>query len=279
MGRLGTAGSAHLPESNMMKIIGPIAAFLLISSAGFADTGFLDRSLAFQGESYSYQVYVPANYTPESMWPVITDLHGNGRQGNDGMQPTRSSLADLIREDRSLFPAIVLFPQARVGTRWMFPAMEELVVAELEQTISEFHGDSKRLYLTGFSMGAVGVYRIAYRWPDKFAALVCIAGRVEEGKDYSPQEVEIDRRTNPFVIAPDPFAALALRIRKLPIWIFHGDQDQTSPVEPSRQLTAALKSAGADVRYTEYPGAGHVPAAAKAYADRNMISWLLKQHR
>lgn len=262
-----------------MKIIGPIAAFLLISSLASADTGFLDRSLTFQGESYSYQVYVPANYTPELRWPVITDLQGNGRQGSDGIQPTRSGLADLIRKDRSLFPAIVLFPQARIGTRWLFPAMEELVIAELERTISEFHGDPKRLYLTGFSMGATGAYRIAYRWPDKFAALVCIAGRVEDGKGYSAQEVDIDRRTNSFVTAPDPFAALALRIRKLPIWIFHGDQDQTVPVEQSRRLTAALKNAGADVRYTEYPGAGHVPAAAKGYADRNMISWLLKQHR
>ena len=262
-----------------MRIIVAIAALLLIPSAAFADTGFLDRSGTFQGESYSYQVYVPANYTPELTWPVITDLHGNGRQGSDGIQPTRSGMADLIRQDRSLFPAIVVFPQGKVGTRWLFPALEELMIAELDRTISEFHGDSRRLYLTGFSMGATGGYRIAYRWPDKFAALVCIAGRVEPGKDYTPQELDIDRRTNQFVTAPDAFAALALRIRKLPIWIFHGDQDQTVPVEQSRQLTASLKSAGADVRYTEYPGAGHVPAAAKAYADPNMIAWLLKQHR
>src|SRR5665213_2559981 len=262
-----------------MKTILAITAFLLTFSDVFADTGFLDRSVAFQGESYSYQVYVPANYTPESMWPVITDLHGNGRQGNDGIQATRNGLAELIREDRSLFPAIVVFPQAKVGTRCMFPAMEELVMAELDRTISEFHGDSRRLYLTGFSMGATGAYRIAYRWPDKFAALACIAGRVETGNDYTPQEVDIDRRTNPFVIAPDAFAVVASRIRKLPIWIFHGDQDQTVPIEQSRKLIAALRNAGAGVLYTEFPGAGHVQAAQKAYADPKLIEWLLKQHR
>jgi predicted peptidase len=221
---------------------------------------------------------VPPNYTPELTWPVITDLHGNGRQGSDGIQPTRSGLADLIRQNRSLVPAIVVFPQAKVGTRWEFPALEELVITELDRTIAEFHGDSRRLYLTGFSMGASGVYRIAYRWPDKFAALACIAGHLDSDT-YTPEVREIDRRANPFMTAPDAFAALALRIRKLPVWIFHGDQDQAVPIEQSRQLIAALRSAGADVRYTEYPGAGHVPAAAKAYSDPNMIDWILKQHR
>jgi predicted peptidase len=108
-----------------MKIIVAIAALLLISPDAFADAGFLDRSVTVQGESYSYRVYVPANYTPELTWPVITDLHGNGRQGSDGIQSTRGGLADLIRQNRSLVAAIVVFPQAKAGTRWEFPALEE----------------------------------------------------------------------------------------------------------------------------------------------------------
>ena len=106
----------------------------------------------------------------------------------------------------------------------------------------------------------------------------CIAGHLDS-KHYTPEERDIDRPTNPFVTAEDAFAALASRIKNLPIWILQGDRDETVPVEQSRQLVTALKSAGAAVRYTEYPGAGHVPAAEKAYADPNMIDWLLKQHR
>ena len=74
-------------------------------------------------------------------------------------------------------------------------------------------------------MGASGVYRIAYRWPDKFAALACIAGHLDSDA-YTPEVRAIDRRANPFMTAPDAFAALALRIGKLPVWIVHGDQDQ-----------------------------------------------------
>ncbi|MCU1291113.1 MAG: dienelactone hydrolase [Acidobacteria bacterium] len=262
-----------------MKIIKLLIFGLLISTSVLAETGFLDRSIKFKGEIFRYQIYVPADYTPKKKLPVIVFLHNNGLQGSDGLQPTRVGLADMIRENRSLVPAIVVFPQAKINTRWLFPEMEELVIAELDRTMEEFNTDSSRVYLTGFSMGATGAYRVAYRWQNKFAAIVAVAGRVEPGSQYTPAELEIDRKTNPFVAAPDPFASLALRIKNIPVWIFHGDADQGVPVEQSRQLVAALKSAGAEVHYTEYAGAGHVAAAQKVYADTDMIKWLFTKYR
>ena len=262
-----------------MKIVKLLVVALLICSPAFAETGFLDRAVTLKGKTYRYQVYVPTDYTPTKMWPIIVYLHGNGRQGDDGLRQTDAEFANSIRQNRSLFRAIVIFPQASVGTRWLFSEMEELVVVELDHTTAEFSSDSRRIYLTGFSMGATGAYRIAYRWPNKFAALVAVAGRIEAGSSYTAQVTEIDRQTNPFVAAPDPFASLALRIKHIPIWIFHGDADETVPVEQSRRFLAALKKAGADVRYTEYPGANHVGSAQKAYAETDMIGWLLKQHQ
>jgi len=262
-----------------VKIVKLLVVALLISSPAFAETGFLDRSITFKGETSHYQVYVPADYTTAKLWPVIVYLHGDGRQGNDGLRPTMSGLADSIRQNRSLFPAIAIFPQAKIATRWLFPEMEELVIAELDRTITEFHGDPYRIYMTGFSMGATGAYRIAFRWPDKFAAVVAIAGRVEPRSTLAPEVLAIDRRANPFVAEPDPFASLALRIKDIPMWIFHGDKDETVPVEQSRRLVAALKKAGADVRYTEYPGADHVGGVQKAFAETDMVKWLFKQHQ
>jgi predicted peptidase len=176
---------------------------------------------------------------------------------------------------------VAVFPQAEKGKRWLAADMEELVIAELDQAITEFGGDPMRVYLTGFSMGATGAYRVAYRWPDRFAALATIAGRVETSdvKTYSDGEKAADRQANPFVSAADPFAALALKIKHLPIRIFHGDADETVPVNQSRRLTRALQTAQADVHYKEYAGATHVGAAEKAYAERDLITWLLTQHR
>lgn len=251
----------------------------LVPFPAVAQTGFLDRTIARGGESYRYQVYVPVDYTPAKAWPVIVSLHGNGRQGTDGLLQTGTDFAIRIRENRAPFPALVVFPQARPGTRWFYAAMEELVMAQLQHTMTEFHVDSTRVYLQGFSMGATGTYRIAHRWPTVFAALLIVAGRIEDGPPYTPEEIAIDRRANPFVAVPDPFAALATGIKHLPIWVFHGDADERVPVEQSRQLVAALKQDNAPVRYTEYHGIDHNGAPSRAYAEAELFGWLFAQHR
>jgi predicted peptidase len=265
----------------MTKITLAVLGVVLLRTPALADTGFLDRTLEMGTVSYRYQVYVPADHTRQKSWPVIVDLHGNGSQGSDGLLPTLRGLADQIRLDRSRFPLIALFPQAAVGKRWFDADMEELVIAELDRTMKEFGGDPARVYLTGFSMGATGAYRIAYRWPARFAALVAIAGRVDtsDAKTYSDRDKQADRTANPFVSMADPFAALAAKISHLPIRLFHGDRDESVPVEQSRRLVPALKSARAAVRYDEYAGADHVGAAQKAYADEGLYTWLLAQHR
>ena len=62
-----------------------------------ADTGFLDRTVAANGKSYRYQVYVPADYNSSRRWPVVIWLHGNGTQGSDGLLPTARGVGDYIR--------------------------------------------------------------------------------------------------------------------------------------------------------------------------------------
>lgn len=206
-------------------------------------------------------------------------LHGAGRQGTDGVQQTATDFAIRVRNFRATFPAIVVFPQAQPNTRFMDPDMEELVMAELKRTISEFHVDTMRLYLHGNSMGGEGAYRIAYRWPSTFAALISVVGQVQLSEAYPAAQIEVDHRTNAFTNSADPYAALAAGIKGLPIWLFHGDADQVIPVEQSRKLASALKSAGAKVRYTEYQGVDHNGAAPKALAEPELFSWLFAQHR
>ena len=256
-----------------------LAIGLLVGSPCLAQTGFLDRSLTLHGNTYRYQVYVPTDYGPSKPWPVIVSLHGNGRQGRDGMFQTGTDFANRIRDNRAPFPAIVVFPQAQPGTRWGDAQVEELVMAELDHAIAEFQVDTGRVYLHGYSMGGSGSYRIAFRWPLRFAALLIVAGRVVPASPMPPEAIDADKRDNSFVTDADPFAVLAERIKRVPIWIFHGDGDEQVPVAESRQLVAALKKSGALVRYTEFPGVDHSVAPQKAYADSTWLGWLLAQHR
>jgi predicted peptidase len=256
-------------------------AVICVASSVHADTGFLDRQVMVNGTAYRYPVYVPTDYTNARAWPLIVDLHGNGVQGTDGLRHTRFSLANQVHRRRERFPAIIIFPQAPPGHFWEEREMQDVVAVQLEQTLKEFRIDPSRVYLTGFSMGAVGAYRMAYRWPDRFAAIVAIAGRVEQMQSTAevPGRSENDQASNPFVTEKDPFTALATRIRRVPVWIVQGATD-VPLLEQSRNLNAALKRVGAPVRYRELAGIGHNDAADEAWGpDFGVIDWLLKQSR
>jgi predicted peptidase len=220
------------------------------------ETGFLDRTVVWSGTRYRFAVYVPSEYTRESAWPILVDLHGNGAQGDDGVRQTAHFLADQIRMNRSRFPLVVVFPQAARGTTWATPAMQEMVIAEIETVLEEFHGDPHRVYLTGFSMGGEGVYRMAARWPERFAALVAIGG-----------------------VVPDDHANMARRLQRIPLTIVHGARDERVPVEGARRFAAELKQIDIPVDYIEYADARHGPTAERAYADARLLDWLLAQRR
>jgi predicted peptidase len=249
------------------------------AAAARAETGFLDRSVTIGAASYRYQVYVPADFTAARTWPVILYLHGGGAQGHDAMLPTVGGLANDIRAYRDKFPVIAVFPQASPDATWSQTDMQEMAFRELDQTMTEFHGDPARIYLAGYSMGGVGAYRIAYRYPQKFAAMVVIAGRVDVSTARGGGLSELDRKLYPFLADKDPFSALAKQIKSIPCWLFHGDADESVPVEQSRKLTAALQKAGAFVRYTEYYRGTHQESPNRAFADMDMVTWLLQQHR
>jgi len=254
-----------------------LGALLCVStSAAFSrkhETGFLNRAVTLNGESYRYQVYVPQDFDSRKKWPVILFLHGVGERGDDGLQQTDIGIGHAIRANASRFPFIVVMPQCRKDKRWIHPEMQAQALAALEQSIREFHGDYDRLYLTGISMGGYGTWDMTAKYPGKFAAYVPICGGIH-GPPKVP-DARVNLAADPNVA--DPYAETAKRIASTPIWIFHGAADDTVPVEESRRMVQALEAAKANFRYTEYPGVGH-NAWDKAYAEPELVQWLLAQH-
>jgi predicted peptidase len=123
------------------------------------------------------------------------------------------------------------------------------------------------------SMGGYGTWDIAYRYPGRFAALAPICGGVRPpGKIPLPAGSPL---ADPSVNA---CALVAGKVGKTPVWIFHGDADKTVPPAESRQMNEALKAAGGNVRYTEYPGVGH-NSWDQAYDQADFVPWLLAQRR
>ena len=254
--------------------------FLMLALCGLAcslplwarqhDTGFLNRTAAVDGVTYNYQVFVPSNWSRKVAWPVILFLHGYGEEGDDGLVQTQVGLATAIRKHVDRFPALVVIPQCRKKDWWTSPAMEAQALKALDQTMTEFKGDPQRVYLTGLSMGGYGTWGFASEHPGKFAALVPICGGVR-----STHAADIPNYHNVDESA-DPYTATAQKIGKTPVWVFHGEADPVVPVTESRQMVDALKAAGGNVRYTEYPGVKH-ESWDNAYAEPELFPWLLAQ--
>ncbi len=248
------------------------------AAAQRVETGFLDREITLGGVSYRYQVYVPVDYARGNLYPVILFLHGVGEGGEDGLLQTQVGLGPAIRQARDRFPFIVVFPQARRGQLWA-GEMTTLALKALDKTAKEFNGDPQRLYVTGISLGGFGTWVVAAKAPGKFAAIVPICGFVNVKRPDMPAERKtFVLKDNPFANSPDPYAAVASQISKVPTWIFHGGADPAISPEESRKMFQALKASGFDVRYTEYDGVGH-DAWDRAYAEPDLVPWLLSHRR
>jgi predicted peptidase len=263
-----------------MGNLGALAVAILLVSAGSAsgqttETGFLNRSVVVDATEYRYQVYLPREYKRSASWPIMLALHGGGEYGRDGLLQTDVGLARAIRRNADRYPAIVVFPQSPPGGTPGFQALGgRIALAALDKSMAEFGADPSRVYLTGLSMGGNGAWYLAYHHPDRFAALVVVCGFIEaftgttSGVRY-PAIVDS---------GPDPFAAIAQRVSRIPIWIFHGDADTVVSVEGSRRMAAALKAIGAPVQYTELPGVDH-NSWDPAYGSADLAAWLFKQRR
>lgn len=257
----------------------PLAA-LLIFVAGCASTPeaatgrFEARTVTVDGRTSTYQVFVPAPAARSGgPLPVVLFLHGSGERGVDGIKQTESGLGPYLRTHAADFPALVVLPQVPDDEEWS-GRNNRVAIAALDAAIAEFGADPSRQYLTGMSMGGYGSWNIALADPSRFAAIVPVCGAV-----LVPREVRPTLLVEAVANEADPYAAVAQRLKQVPIWMFHGALDDVVYPDDDRKLHAAFKAAGArDTRYTEYPQGNH-NAWDATYADPAMWQWLFAQKR
>ncbi len=237
---------------------------LVAGPAAARETGFLNRTIMVDGQPRRYVIYVPADASPHP--PLILALHGAGERGSDGLAQSEVGLGREIRLHADRWPAVVVFPQVPAERNWADE--RRLALAALAKAAREFSTDPQRLYAVGLSMGGNGAWIMANDDPRRFSAIVVACGFAGPFHDY------------PGVVTgvADPYGALARRIAPLPVWLIHGDADPVVPVTESRQMAAALKAAGSDVRYHELAGVGHVSWEA-GFADPDLPVWLFSQRR
>lgn len=232
---------------------------------------FLARSLPFEGHTFPYQVFVPAQRDAAGT-PIVLFLHGSGERGGDGRRQLQVGVGPWLRQNPGTFPALVVFPQAPDGEEWQ-GRNARMALATLDAASAEFHGDPHRTYLTGMSMGGYGTWELALMQPQRFAALVPVCAAILAPRAERPSLV-----VEQVAGEADPYGAVVSRLRTVPIWMFHGAKDDVVPPDDARRLYQAALALHADLRYTEYPGANH-NAWDPTYRNPAMWQWLFQQRR
>jgi predicted peptidase len=176
---------------------------------------------------------------------VLLYLHGSGECGTNLNMLKRNGPTKHVLTHPE-FPFILVAPQTKGGFD------DRAVMRLLDEVTNKYRVEKNQVYLTGLSMGGGTTWNIAAKHTDRFAAIVPVSGV--------------------------PYAGDAAKLATLPIWVFHGARDNIISVEFSRKMVAALKAAGGNVKYTEFPKSHH-NIWSKVYDDPELYSWLLAQKR
>jgi predicted peptidase len=197
--------------------------------------------------SLKYLLFLPESYgrEPDQHWPLILFLHGMGERG-DNLERIKIHGIPKVVEERPDFPFVCISPQCPDDSTWRDHHLA--LKALLDHVLSAYAVDSRRVYLTGLSMGGYGTWSLAMAYPQLFAAIVPICGGGQ--------------------------SRWAGMLKQVPVWAFHGGADEVVPPEESQSMVDALQASGGDVRFTVYPGVGH-DSWTQTYANPELYDWFL----
>jgi len=251
------------------SFLGLIPSLAARSLAADTDNRVRFEARTFAAGDYKllYRLLKPKDYDAAKRYPLVIFLHGAGERGDDNQKQLIHGMNDFASDEiMNKYPAFVIAPQCPQGEAWgginrlaknptppgeLAPALAATLHAAAAVQ-KEFPIDDRRIYITGLSMGGYGTWSALANRPELFAAAAPICGGGE--------------------------MAAVERFKSVPLWAFHGTDDKTVPVERSREMIAALKAAGANPKYTEYPGVGH-NSWAQTYSNPEFYEWLFAQRK
>ena len=233
----------------MQRFILTAVMALYIAASGLAqqDKGGSFKTEIIQKKQLGYLLYSPEN-TKEKK-PLIVFLHGSGERGND-LEKVKVHGPFKYLKDHKL-DAYILAPQCPDEEVWN----EEVLYRLIQKIVKENNIDSKRIYLTGMSMGGWGAWQLALVHPDTFAALVPICGFT----DAVPMIEDCN-------------------MKDLPIRIFHGLLDDVVDVNYAITIYRKLKPCGGDIKLTIFDDANH-DSWTRVYDNKDIYEWMLKQSK
>lgn len=186
--------------------------------------------------------------------PLILLLHGRGADERD-----------MITMWPQLPPQLVVisprgpFADAGGGYRWYrrsgnraadIAVSRKVIDLMLENALQRFDADPKRVFIAGFSQGAVMTYEVALREPGRFRGAAVLSGSI-----LSSGFPKADRTQDSFFIG-------------------HGTADDRIPFGAAAAARAALETLGVPMSFHRYAGMRHETGEAEI---KDFSAWLTER--
>lgn len=205
--------------------------------------------------SLQYTV-APFDRRRDEAFPALVLLHGRG-----------ANEEDLLALHPYLDPRLLVvavrapFPFAYGGWTWYdlqeigypdhskFSDSYERLVRFIADFKAQYPVDPKRLFLLGFSMGAVMAYAYALTRPEEVRGVIAHSGYVPEN------ELQDFKRSG---------------LNGTSYFVAHGTEDPVIPVSFARRARLLLEGTGAELSYKEYP----IPHTMSEESIGDFSAWL-----
>ena len=205
-------------------------------------------------------LFQPPRQPSDDPPPLLILLHGYGSNERDliGLAPYLDPRFQIVsaRAPHMLMPdgyawfelgwsandIIINFQQAEQS--------RELLVGFIAEALAAYGGDPARVYLLGFSQGAIMSASVALTEPELIAGTVLMSGRI-------PEEIR-------------PQIAATERLAGKPFLVVHGAADTVLPIQNGRASRAILATLPVALTYQEYAMAHEVSAQSLA----DVAAWL-----
>ena len=130
--------------------------------------------------------------------------------------------------------------------------IDQELIQMVDRVLKEFHADSKRVYLTGISLGGFGAFHMAAKYPDRWAAVATVVGtgRLEDAE--------------------------ILAKARLPLWMIGGGKDTVVKPHWLYEMARALEAAEHPaLRFTVHEDMDH-DAWKRVYEGEDLFNWFLR---
>ncbi len=228
-----------------IPLVASRAAAQAVSEGQVLSSGLHTQVLLQEPEpEVHYAILIPRGYSPSRPVPLILALHF-GVAGGTAAGAGRDVVQILIGPALAELGGIIVAPDSVHGD-WSSAENESAVNALLDLVLARYAIDKKKMLVTGFSMGGAGAWHFGQNFPERFSAVIPVAGR-------------------------PPASSAGWR---LPVLAIHSRDDQVVPFAPTEQRIAELQKSGVNARLIALTGITHFETSRFRDGLRQAIPWL-----